>query len=66
VTEQEIGCLEEISRNLSNAVWLWEGLPREMQDRINEIHNERASLGYCLRWGGIAIDEVLEYLYDIR
>lgn len=50
--------VKNIQTLLEEANSIWSNLPRDEQNRLNEVHNEEASLGHCLRWGVTATEEL--------
>lgn len=58
--QQHSSKLKEIQSLLSQAEQLFRELPGDVQNQLNDFHNEEASLGHCLRWGTTATEELLE------
>ena len=51
--------LIEIRQHLEAADRAWRSIDPNTRDALSQFHNEDASLGYCLRWGSQATNELL-------
>lgn len=59
-TNTEKEKLKEIYTLFETLDEIYDDLPSETKDKINEYHNEEGSLCHCIRWGLTASEELLE------
>jgi len=55
--------LNEIHRKFSELVTLHSELSPEAQQIVYDLHEEHFTLNHCIRWGEIAISEVIDELH---
>jgi len=59
VTQKELNDLQKIERLFGEIDEIYEGLDPALKEKIQEIHNYEGSLGYCIRWGYQAVEEII-------
>jgi len=57
---KEIRCLIDKAQDIYNA------LPDEDQNEIFKEHHENYSMGYCLRWGLTAADDIIRLCQEAK
>ena len=59
-SKADLQTLKDIKSKFSEIELLFWNLPVEMKEEILDFHNENSTLNHCIRWGNIAVYEIIE------